>query len=610
MKVVVLIALAACGKDAAPVATLLEGQGSVEREHGGKMAAAPNGQPYFVGDAARTGSGTWARLRLRDQAVLRLGEDTVVRFAAGGARLEVGEAQAENAAVTITTEAGEAQIEAGGVLRASGGAGGVRYQVDIGRAVIQREDGPLTLERGAGIVVSVGGAIVERIGGAEPAAAGAIDAGVPETATDAAAATADTIAVTITGRGVTQKRGAEPAGPLPAGEARIAPGVVIKLPAGAGATVARGNDTAAIRGPAEITLGAAGEPIASARTGEARLSARDGDLAMRVPGGTIIMRKGGDADLAIGRRETVVRVERGDAALDGDQRDADARAGETGVLTKDGEASVRDLVPSTIDLALPIGESAVVHDASRKVAVRVDFTELCAGGGVLELADRGGSFRKPRRIGGQGAAFFALAGTTRYRVRCDGGGVVKHGSVRVAGDTGAAPVVRTAATNAIETDGRKYTVTYQNRIPALAVSWNEATGASTLHVAAAGGAERTFDATGAHRLASGTLDEGSYTLWITAGTRSSPRTTLRIAFDNAAPTAQITAPAPRSPWADTLAITGVTVEGWSVAVDGKPAPRDHAGRFRAEVDAAGKSTIAVRLAHPQHGVHYYLRRRK
>ena len=594
------------------MASLLEGQGSVEREHKGAFAAAPNGQPYFVGDAARTGRGAWARLKLRDQAVLRLGEDTLVRFAAGGARLEVGEALAENAPVTITTEAGEAQIEAGGVLRASGGgAGGIRYQVDIGRAIIQREDGPLTLERGAGIVVSVGGAIVERIGAAAPTAPPTGDAGVGDSTPDAApAAPTDTITVTITGRGATQKLGADPATPLPAGESALAPGAAIKLPAGAGATVARGNDTAAIRGPAEITLGAAGEPIVTARTGEARLTARDADLAMRVPGGTIIMRRGGDSDLAIGRRDTVVKVERGDASLDGDQRDADARAGETGVLTRDGEASVRDLVPSTIDLALPIGESAVVHDPSRKVAVRVDFTELCPAGGVLELADRGGSFRSPRRIGGQGAAFFALAGTTRYRVRCDAGDVVKHGSVRVAGDTGAAPVVRTAATNAIETDGRKYTVTYQNRIPALSVSWNEAPGASTLHVLAAGGAERTFNASGAHRLASGTLDEGSYTLWITAGTRSSPRTTLRITFDNAAPTAQITAPSPRSPWPDTLAITGVTVEGWSVAVDGKPAPRDSAGRFRAEVDAAGKSTIAVRLAHPQHGVHYYLRRRK
>ena len=279
--------------------------------------------------------------------------------------------------------------------------------------------------------------------------------------------------------------------------------------------------------------------------------------------------------------------------------------------SRDGAASVRDLVPSVIDVALPTGESAVIHDPSRKVAVRVEFGDVCPAGGLLELADRRGSYRAPRRIGGQGgAAFFALAGTTRYRVRCDGGDVVKSGSVRVAGDTGAAPVVRTASTNPIETDGRKYTVTYQNRIPALSVSWDEAPGASSLHVVSARGKEQTFTATGTHKLPSGTIDEGSYTLWIKAGARSSPRTTLRITFDNAAPTAQITAPSPRAPWDDTVAVTGVTVEGWSVAVDGKAADRDSSGRFRAEVAAAGKHTVAVRLAHPKHGVHYYLRRRK
>ncbi len=603
-----LVALTACGdKPPAPIAALLEGQGAVERGHGEAFASAPIGQPFFVGDAARTGPGAWARLRLRDQAVVKLGADTLVRFVAGGARLETGEALAEGGAVHIETEAGPAEIEAGGVLRAIGGAGGVRFQVDIGRATIQREDGAVTLEGGAGVVVAIGGAIVERI-----TPPGLIDAGVAAPPPDAGeiAPPAATIAVTVKGRGVTSKAGAEPWKPLPAGTAALEAGVGVKLPRGASVELARGNDRATVTGPAEITIGAIDGPIVGAKTGTTRVSARDAEVAVSVPGGVIVIRTGGDAGIEISRRDTIARVERGEVTLDGEKTDATARAGETGVIAKDGTASVRDVVPTSVDVALPTGESAIIHDPTRKVAVQIDLAGACTGGGVLELADARGSFRAPRRIGGDKAAFFAGAGVTRYRVRCDGGGAVKTGSVRVAGDTGAAAVVRTAPVNLIETDGRRYNVTYQNRLPAITVSWNEATGASKLHVISNSGPERTFDGSGAHKLASGTLTEGSHILWITTGARSSARTTVKIGFDNAAPTAQITAPPARAPWTDDVAVTGVTVEGWSVAVDGKPADRDGSGRFRAEVATAGKNAFAVRLAHPQHGVHYYLRRRK
>jgi hypothetical protein len=604
-----VIALAtACGdQKPAAVADLLEGQGAVEREHGGAFAAAPIGQPFFVGDAARTGNAAWARLRLRDKAVVRLGADTLVRFVAGGARLESGEATAESGPVFISTEAGMAQIEPGGVLRAIGGEGGTRFQVDIGRAIIQREDGAVTLEGGAGIVVAFGGAIVERLGGASKET---LDAGVaPPPDAGEPMPSAATLAATVKGRGVTHKIGAEPWKPLAAGAATLASGDLVKLPRGASIELARGNDRALVTGPAELTVGSPDGPLVTPKSGTTRVSARDGEVAILVPGGVIVTRTGGDAGIEVGRRETVARVERGEVLLDGEKTDATARAGETGVMARDGAASVRDLVPSSADVALPISERAVIHDPARKVAVKIDLAGACPGGGVLELADARGSFRAPRRIGGNSALFFAAAGTTRYRVRCDGGGAVKTGIVRVQGDSGAAPVVRTPPANTIEADGRKYTISYQNRLPAITVKWNEARGASTLHVVS-GGNTRTFDSSGAHNLPAGSLPEGTHTLWITSGARSSPRTTLKIDFDNAAPTAQITAPPPRAPWDADVTVTGVTVEGWNVSVDGEAAARDSSGRFRATVATAGKNAFAIRLAHPQHGVHYYLRRRK
>lgn len=598
------LALVAC-KDPGParVATLLEGQGAVQAEHAGTTAAAPTGQPFFLGDAARTGAEAWARLELRGGAVVRLGADTVVRFVAGGARLESGEATAERA-VTLVTEAGAAQLEAGGVLRASGSAAGVRFEVVAGRAILQREDGPLTLEPGAGLVVAMGGAIVERRGGEAPAP---VDAGTPEPVASAAAIS--TIVATVRGRGATARTGTDAARALAAGEVALQPGDAVKLSRGASLELARGADRATVTGPAEIIVGGPIGPFFTARAGAAQVSARNAELAVAVPGGTIVTRAGGDARLAIGRAEATARVERGEVGLDGDTSDAQARAGETGVITRAGAAAVRDAVPTTIDLALPPGEAAVVHDPGREVAVQLDFTG-CTAGGVLELVDGKGSFASARRIAGaSSAAFFAHAGTSRYRLRCDGG-ATRTGSIRVAGDTGAAAVVRTPGSNEVEADGRKYWVTYQNRIPQITIRWGEARGPSTLTVKPARGPARTFTAIGDHVLAPGTLGEGSYTLTIAASKRTSPTTTLRIAFDNAAPTAQITAPPPRAEWSDPLVVTGVTVEGWSVEVAGKPADRDASGRFRAEIATAGTQAFAIRLAHPQHGVHYYLRRRR
>ena len=596
------LALAACGGKPSPVATLIEGQGEVQREHAQQVAAAASGQRFVVGDAARTGAAAWARLRLRGGAKVRMGADTLVRFVAGGARLEIGDAIAEDAPVTIITEAGAAIIERGGTLRARSRDGGVAFEVVVGRAVIQRPDGDVALDEGGGLVVSIGGAIVERTAPppkAPPPPPPPKDPPPPPPAT--------ALTAIVTGRGVTSRTGEAAWQPLPAGEATLAAGTRVKVPRGAELALARGDDRAAIVGPAEVTIGEpASGPLCTAAAGRAAVESHAGEVAIAVPGGVIVVRPDGTATIDVGKRESRARVERGEALLDGTASDATVATGEIGVLDRAGAASLRDRTPTAIDVAIAVGERATLHDPGREVAVRVDTRDACAGGAV-ELADSAGSFADPRRLGGpRGAAFFARAGTTRFRVRCPDGTTGKVGSLRVVGDSGAAAVVRTPPSTVIETDGRRYTVSYQNRLPELEIGWAEASGASTLHVQGEGG-ERTVDATGVHRL---TLDDGRYTVWLTAGARSSPRTTITISFDNASPISQITAPPPRAPWTDPLPVRGVTVEGWSASVEGLAAPRDASGRFRVDVPVGGKNVIAIRLAHPDHGVHYYLRRRE
>lgn len=606
--VAVVAALVACGDRAsAPIARLLEGQGAVTREHAGREAAAPLGQPFALGDAARTGADAWARLELRGGTVLRMGPDSLVRFVTSGTRLERGEAGAEAGAVTILTEAGPAVIESGGVLRAAGAGSGQRVEVTVGRAIISRPDGEVTLEPGGHLTVAIGGAVLERVERPEPT-----PAPVPEPTPAPPPPSSAALSATVRGRGVTARTGAEPARKLAAGAAELAAGDVLTVPRGATVELARGDDRAVATGPAEFTVGGPGQPLLTGGAGTAAITAGAEPVAVAAPGGTLTVSPGGVAAITLGRAETIARVERGEVAIDGTASDAAARAGETGVLSKDGAASLRDVVPTRYDLTLGVGAGAVVHDPGRKVAVQLDLADACGGGGgTLELADRNGSFAKARRIAGdRHAGFFAAAGTQRYRIRCDSG-ASKSGSVRVAGDTGAAPVVRTPPTNRFEADGRSYLVTYQNRIPQVTLTWREAKGASVLKLTPPGGAPRTIGSpSGTHVLAPSDLDEGIYTYSIVSGNRTSPATRLQIAFDNAAPTAQITAPAARAEWSDPLTVAGVTAEGWSIAIDGQRIAPDGSGRFRAQIATAGKDVIAIRASHPEHGVHYYLRRRK
>jgi hypothetical protein len=98
------------------------------------------------------------------------------------------------------------------------------------------------------------------------------------------------------------------------------------------------------------------------------------------------------------------------------------------------------------------------------------------------------------------------------------------------------------------------------------------------------------------------LKEGTFVLWYQAtGDKQSPKTTVSLRFDNAAPTAQ---------FFRTSAIDGVTVDGAKVSVGGQPLAVDAQGRFHAALaPPEGDGAVAVRLEHPRTGVHYYVRRR-
>jgi len=268
------------------------------------------------------------------------------------------------------------------------------------------------------------------------------------------------------------------------------------------------------------------------------------------------------------------------------------------------------------DVTLAAGESATVHDARPSLLVRLRFHDVCPGDGVVEL----GKGKRARRLTGTGAIVTRLrAGVQRYRIRCagDASGAKPRatGLLALKRDSGNVPLSRRAPVDVIDSDGRRYTVLYQSRLPSLTLVWPSApAGADSLalHLESPAGA-RVFPGTTARRaLKSGMLGDGTYTWWYaTDDDRRSPKTTVTIRFDNAAPTAQFFR-ANRSRAAEragTIPIDGVTMVGARVTIAGASLPVDDGGRFQAAASPQpGDDAVAVRLEHPRTGIHYYVRR--
>src|SRR5581483_1077060 len=223
--------------------------------------------------------------------------------------------------------------------------------------------------------------------------------------------------------------------------------------------------------------------------------------------------------------------------------------------------------------------------------------------------------------GGPAAAVVALAaGTYAGRVRCVDaqgrpGDPKPTGTLRVVRDSGAQTVPRTAPHDFVDADGRHYSVLYQNLLPQITMRWPRAPAGvkASVHVEGSSGSPQVFPAPDGTSASAGALAEGSYKFWFQAdgdpSTRS-PETTLKVAFDNAAPAAELQLPVEGKAAAGSVTVAGVAIEGASISVDGAPLPLDSAFRFRGDVTAGSgdppNRSLAVRISHPSHGVNYYL----
>lgn len=568
-----------------------------------KWEAASDGTKLSMGDGLHTGPSSEAVVKLTRGGTLKMPPDTTIRFLANAAAnpklaVETGEAsiQAEGNEVAIETEIGTAHIEAGGTLRVAPQG----LEVSFGNARIDTADGGVSLTAGKAYDIAVGGAIIER-----PAKT-VEDASAPVAVVDAGPPipTGTGVVVDVHGKGVMSGTGKKTE--LADGANDVKPGDRIVVPAGASVDVHRGAQHLHITGTSTITIGEEGGALAKVEGGRAELESAAEAVEVNVPGGSVLAKPGKSRVTIDGGPLAKVTVMSGEADLRGKTTET-LRAGETATISPTGTIAQSGRTVATADLTIKAGDSIIVRDGKPPTALGVDFSAVCPGAAVFRRGDV--NFRGEKRVNVP-----MFPGVYPYTVHCVGADGVDEkeaakGAITVIQDAARAELPRVPPSSVVDADGRKYTILYQNHLPSILARWPEAPnggkGASIIvdgKKQAAEGAKAT--------LKSGSMGEGTHSLkFETADGKISPETTVVVKFDNAAPAASLREPADGSfgP-TDSVKVSGLVSEGWSVSINGTAVPLDEQQRFSTTATpVAGENAIVLRLSHPQRGVVYYVR---
>ncbi len=616
----ILVALLAwgCKKKPAYIAELTKAEGPVERQEGtSAWGEAAVGAKYYLGDAARTADGT-ADLRLAGNAVIKMDKYTVLRFGGkgGSAKIAVELGQIElRGAGNYGLDLGDVKLEKDGAVRITAkGQGNSTVELLVGTAQVSGLDGNVVeLEIGKILDMGIGPIDVQ------PAA---VDAGVVDAAPaplDAGPVAVDDGMIEVTGKKAEiQMPGSTKWEPLPAGAGKIVNGAKIRLGAGTTAKLVANGVTLSLAGGSRMTVsdnllfglelgvGTASVPVAT----EGKVS---------IPGGTVDLKGsatlGAKARLDVNARgEAKVSVLEGGVKLVGTAPGAELelKTGEAASVAKAGNIQQKAKIPDYYDLRVMVGAepSFTIHDPRGATALQFSYAGKCTGGGTIEM-DTDARFRTARITGGKDSAnILADAGAYSYRLTC-GGGAVASGRIIVRRDSGTRPLPKEPPVNPIDADGRAYSITYQSLIPNVKFKFPGGGSKYKLHLAT-GGVDEVFDSNKPTFTVSGSkLKEATYTYWVEKdGVKQDKVSTLRIDFDQSAVQVYISDPQNGKPFAGDVKIGGAVLPGWSVKVEGIDIPVDpRSRRFNASVGAPqGANALAIRLSHPQRGIHYYMRR--
>lgn len=618
-RVVLLLALAACSKKAA-LAELTKADGPVDRQAGaGAWSSAPVGTKYYLGDAARTADGAAQLSVTGGAATLAMEPRTILRF--GGTK-DASQLLVELGAVSLTgsgsygLDVGDVKLTGGTVRITAKAGGGSTLTLEMGDAVLTTRTGQ-TFDLDVGGTLELGDVIVR----ATPDAAPPVDAQVAEVD---AAPPVDAPEVTggatieVTGKKVeVLAPGDTKWKALAAGAGALAQGAKVRVGAGSGATIVANGTTLELGGGARMALTEQGTLFLE--LGDARAAvpaATTGSIG--VPGGEVALEgtatSGAEARIALGARGAKVTVTRGGAKLVGSSGGVLAmNRGESATLAKAGTIRVVEAIPSYFDFPVSVGGSVVIHDPKGATAVQFAFDGKCPDGGFIEM-DKSSQFRTAKVSSGKDTANMMVpSGTWLYRLRCNKGGgdsgSVGGGRVRVMRDSGSRPLPKKPATNTIPVTGQTITIGYQSELPSIAIP-TKGDGVYKLHVAT-GGAEKVYTGSGKIVIPSKDLaEENTYTFWLEKNGVKDPKVSgFKFEFDNTTPQVYIQAPVNGVAWGDQILVRGSVLTGWSAAINGTPIPMDAQRRFKITVDKpTAAKALAIKLSHPQRGVHYYLRR--
>jgi hypothetical protein len=628
----VLVGCRSCGHSD-PLAQVIGFTGGVSRDfadHPGGWSPAAVGAAFSVGDGLRTDKDSQAKLRLHGGGTLDVREDTVLRFlasapsAARRVSLETGTAEIEmgEEGLEFETRFGTARIDPGARVRLTDDGKLTRFDVIVGSAVVESPDASAESLR-AGQSIDLG---------SRPAyAAEAVDAGSPSPADagepNAVVEDPNAIVAEIAVRGVQRASNRSSAlVALEPGSAHLDPGSRLVVPAGAKVVVHRGAERATVSGAADVVVGAPSGALLDARGGRFSVDSSPTLIQLNVPGGTITVRGTpsvpASADVLVDPHETDVFSRAGTTELRGRKSVKTITGRESAWLEDSGAVDKSMATSEPPQFVMSAGESATLHTSRVPTPVLVRVDPTCGAGAYVELARAGrflpvGLADTPSDGAEERAVVLGLGeGSHSYRVRCpEQPSASSVGAVRILRDAGVARLPRTPGHNALHADGRRYSVLYQNLLPELTLDWPEAPSgeALTLKLREKDKVDEIALGTSSYSFPSGKLADGTYGFWFEVQRDPHLRsleTTVRVAFDNAAPTAEIHEPDDGfTPSDGKVVVSGVAVEGVRVSVGAIAIPLDGQYRFRGEVPVSpGDRSIAIRIAHPTRGVDYYLRR--
>jgi hypothetical protein len=623
---VVAVISCACTRKPAPIAELTDAKGPVERQvASAAWNAATLGTKYFIGDAARTADGT-ATLRIggASGAQILMQSHTVLRF---GGRPGETKIAVELGAIDLSgtgsysLDVGDVTLSRNGTVRITANGNGrssVELTIGDGRVAANGQTFDLVIGKPVDVAAEArppadAGIRDARAAPADAAIDAAIDA--PE---DAAAEVAGDATIEVTGkRAELLAPGATAWTPLPAGAGQLARGSTVRLGAGTTARLVASGTTLELAGGARVKLGD-DLGLAVELGGAQARSAAPATIAL--PGGAVAL-AGSPHGPAAARidsnpRDTqVTRLRAGSKLTGAAGAELAMSRGESALLTRSGAIRVVEAIPGYFDFRVVAGEAFTIHDPKPPSSVQFQFDGKCPDGGIIEV-DRDARFRTAKISGGHDFANVLIGGGSwAYRLRCttngDEGGAVASGRVTTMRDDGRRPLPKNQGVNDIDADGRNYRISYQSAIPNVMVHIKNPGATHKLHIASAG-KDQTFDSSAAQILVPGAqLREGTYTYWIDRdGVKQEKVSTLTIDFDQTAPQVYIESPVNGQPWSGDIDVRGAVLPGWSAAVEAIAIPIDKQRRFAAKVGIPGGAALAIRLSHPQRGVHYYLRRQK